>query len=124
VLLAAGLLPALAGCGALDEDGVRSVASAFADPAVPVEQRCALLAPGTRTTLEGEERAPCAQALPEVPLGTGRVEAVEVWGEEAQARLADDTLFLTRTRDGWRVSAGACRPQGEDTPYDCRLEGS
>jgi hypothetical protein len=52
------------------------------------------------------------------------VTAVEVWGAEAQVRLADDTVFLTRTSDGWRVSAAACTPRGEGLPYDCRLAAS
>ena len=48
---------------------------------------------------------------------------MEVWGEEAQARLTDDTFFLTRTADGWRVTAAACRSRGADLPYTCRVEG-
>jgi uncharacterized protein YhdP len=59
-----------------------------------------------------------------LPLGTGGIESVAVWGEEAQVRLGDDTLFLTRTADGWRVMAGACRAQGADEPYSCRLAAS
>jgi hypothetical protein len=49
---------------------------------------------------------------------------VAVWGEEAQARLTDDTLFLTRTAEGWLVTAAACRSQGADLPYECQVEGS
>ena len=48
---------------------------------------------------------------------------MEVWGEEAQARLTDDTVFLTRTADGWRVTAAACRSQGADLPYDVPAGG-
>ena len=47
-----------------------------------------------------------------------------MWGEEAQVRLSDDTLFLTRTADGWRVSAAACTAQGAELPYECQLEAS
>jgi hypothetical protein len=71
-----------------------------------------------------EESSTCEEAIGQVPLGAGKVTAVEVWGEEAQVRLTDDTLFLTRTTDGWRISAAACTPQGESLPYDCRLEAS
>src|SRR3712207_1674467 len=34
-----------------------------------------LLAPATLTTLENDEEAPCAEALPQLPLGTGAVES-------------------------------------------------
>ncbi|TFV52559.1 hypothetical protein [Blastococcus sp. TF02A-35] len=122
VCAAAGAVAVLAGCGAVDDDGVRSVAATFADAAPGA--RCELLAESTRQALEEDEQAGCEVALPELPLGSGRVTAVEVWGDEAQVRLADDTLFLTRTREGWRVVAGACRPTGAEAPYDCRLEGS
>jgi hypothetical protein len=45
-----------------------------------------------------------------------------VWGDEAQVRLSDDTLFLTHTSAGWKVVAAGCTPNG-DLPYECRLEG-
>jgi hypothetical protein len=50
------------------------------------------------------------------------VVSVDVWGAEAQVKLADDTLFLTQTDDGWRVAAAGCRAQGSDEPYDCQVE--
>jgi hypothetical protein len=49
------------------------------------------------------------------------VESVEVWGRDAQVRLGGDTVFLTETDAGWRVTA-ACRPRGE-APYECQVEG-
>jgi hypothetical protein len=117
VLAGAGL----AACSSLSEQEVRDAAAAFtaADPA----GRCALLAPGTLASLEREEEAPCAQAVGQLPLGSGEVTSVQVWGEDALVRLSDDTLFLTLTDRGWQVSAGACEPQ-PDAPYVCRLEAS
>ena len=47
-----------------------------------------------------------------------------MWGEEAQAKLSDDTLFLTHTPAGWRVFAAACVPQGQEQPYDCEVESA
>jgi hypothetical protein len=44
------------------------------------------------------------------------------WGREAQARTGTDTLFLTMTDAGWRVSAAGCSPRGE-APYACTVEG-
>lgn len=116
--LAAALLTGCAG----QEDAVRKVARAFEDPAAAPADRCALLAPTTRETLESDESLPCVDAISQVPLPGGRVEAVEVWGGDAQVRLSDDTVFLTETPSGWRVSAAACEPRGE-LPYDCQVEG-
>ena len=112
----------LAGCGGLSDDEVGRVAADFAagDPA----ERCALLAPGTVAALTGEESSSCEEALEQLPLGSGEVTEVQVWGEEAQAKLSDDTLFLTRTSSGWRVMAAACSAQGSELPYDCQVEGS
>ena len=123
-LATVGLAAVLTGCGGVEGEGVRAVVTEFADPATSPETRCDLLAPATRATLEADEGSSCPDVLPELPLGTGAVGSVQVWGEEAQARLADDTLFLTRTGEGWRVLAGACRPQGPDQPYRCDLEAS
>jgi hypothetical protein len=46
---------------------------------------------------------------------------VQVWGGGAQVRLSGDTLFLAETHAGWRVTAAACKPNG-DAPYDCQVE--
>ncbi len=119
----AGLVAGLvAGCGSLQGTEVQRTATDFAgaDPA----GRCQLLAPATVAALVAEESSSCEEAIEQLPLGTGQVVSVEVWGEEAQVRLADDTLFLTRTSDGWRIEAGACDPSGGEGPYECQLEGS
>ena len=119
VLLA--LAAALGGCASADEPDVRDVASSFAagDP----QGRCDLLAPTTVTSLVAEEESTCLEAIAQLPLGSGEVVAVEVWGEDALVQLTDDTLFLTRVDGGWRVSAAACEPYG-DRPYSCQLEAS
>jgi hypothetical protein len=51
--------------------------------------RCELLAPNTRAALV-EEASGCEEAIQQIPLGSGEVASVEVWGEEAQVRLADE----------------------------------
>jgi hypothetical protein len=118
--LGALLLAALTGCANAEEPEVRDVASSFAagDPQV----RCDLLAAGTLTSVLAE--GACPEAIEELPLGSGDVVSVEVWGSDALVHLADDTLFLTREDAGWRVSAGACTDVGVDRPYECRLEAS
>jgi hypothetical protein len=112
----------LTGCGDLSAGEVQSAASTFAS--ADDTARCDLLAPSTLASLVQDESTPCEDAIGDLPIGSGDVLSVAVWGEEAQAKLADDTLFLTRTSSGWRVMAAACTSQGGDKPYDCQLEGS
>lgn len=112
----------LAGCGGLADDEVAQVAEDFAGS--DGAGRCELLASGALAALVEEESTACEDAIEEVPLGSGKVLTVAVWGEEAQARLSDDTLFLTRTPDGWRITAAACTPRGEDLSYQCQVEAS
>jgi hypothetical protein len=124
VLLGAGgaLALLLTGCSSASEPDVARVATVFEDPAGDPQTRCDLLAPATLVTFESEESAPCADALTQVPLPGGEVTAVEVWGGDAQVRLGDETVFLTETDAGWRVTAAGCEPRGE-APYDCEVEG-
>ncbi|MFF0776403.1 hypothetical protein ACFYUK_46495 [Nonomuraea wenchangensis] len=82
---------------------------------------CALLAPKTADRLPDRGQT-CAEALRELGLGPGgAVTDVRVWGDNAQVRLAGDTLFLHRYGDGWRVRAAGCEPV-RDLPYDCEVE--
>jgi hypothetical protein len=121
-LVGAGVL-VLTGCAAASEDEVRAVATAFEDPAGDPQDRCELLAPATRTALESDGSAPCADVIGELPLPGGDVTAVEVWGRDAQVRLdGGDVVFLTGTGAGWRVTAAGCEPRGE-LPYDCEVDG-
>src|SRR5215218_10820038 len=109
----------LSGCGNLSAGEVERAANAFATAQDPAS-RCDLLTTNTLAALVEEESSPCEEAIGSVPIGSGGVVSVEVWGEEAQAELDDDTLFLTRTSDGWRVMAAACTSQGANKPYDCQ----
>jgi hypothetical protein len=108
------------GCAGLQRPEVEEVAAAFAAGAP--SQRCGLLAPATLAALEFEESASCGESVGALAPPGGQVVHTEVWGDEAQVRLADDTVFLTRTNAGWRVAAAGCTPNG-DAPYQCRLEG-
>jgi len=109
----------LGGCSSSQEADVERVATTFADPAGDPAARCDLLAPSTRAAIE--ESAACTEAIDELPLDTGEVASVEIWGGDAQVTLAGDTLFLTETSAGWKVIAAACRSQREK-PYDCEVE--
>ncbi len=119
--LLVGVVLLLGGCSSTREADVEEVATTFADPSGDPEARCDLLAPNALAALEESESAPCTEAIGELMPEAGEVRSVEVWGGDAQVKLAGDTLFLTETTTGWKVTAAACRPQA-DAPYDCEVE--
>ncbi|GII87936.1 hypothetical protein Ssi03_59260 [Sphaerisporangium siamense] len=115
------------------------------------EAACALLAPDTAEAVAFDEETGCAEAILKVDLPEGKAGssggstkvgssgggaepngedgpsagvrgAAQVWGREAQVRVAGDTLFLHRFSQGWLVRAAGCTPQGEK-PYLCKVEG-
>jgi hypothetical protein len=129
VLIAAAALGAfaLAGCGGPGgrEDAAAAVAVRLLE-AVDGDDgaaACDVLAPQTLADLEKSADQPCADAVLDEDLpAPGRVTNTNVYGQWAQVRLDDDTVFLAVFRDGWRVVAAGCQPQG-DRPYDCALQG-
>lgn len=85
------------------------------------DEACALLAPKTAEKLPDPGQT-CGQALDELGLsGGGPAGAISLWGDEAQVKLGEDTLFLHRYSGGWKVKAAGCQPRGEQ-PYDCEVE--
>jgi hypothetical protein len=121
LLLLGSAVLLLGGCSSAQRADVEQVATTFADPSGDPEARCDLLLQATLESLEKSESAPCTEAIGQLPLDAGEVRSVQVWGRDAQVMLSGDTLFLTETHSGWRVTAAACRPQG-DAPYDCEVE--
>jgi hypothetical protein len=121
---AAGTVLMLCGCG-VDDAAVEQAASAFGSAlaAGDLSRACELLAPATRATLEYQQPQPCPQALLGDNLHSGPIGQVEVWGGQARAHAGSDTWFLTRTRQGWRIAAAGCVPQGDNVPYLCKVSG-
>jgi hypothetical protein len=122
LLAGAGALLVVAGCSSLQEPEVQRVATTFENGSADPEARCDLLVPATRAALEKQAGTACSEAIGSLQLAGGGVKAVEVWGGQAQIRLAGDTLFLNQTSNGWRVSAAGCTPNGQ-APYDCEVQG-
>jgi hypothetical protein len=118
-----GLAVVLAGCSSAQQPELEKVATAFEDGSGDPGARCDLLAPKALESLEQDQSESCDQAIGQLSLPGGAVRSVEVWGGDAQVKLAGDTLFLTETHAGWRVSAAGCRPNG-DAPYDCEVAAS
>jgi len=85
---------------------------------------CALLAPDTVSEVEKSAGQSCAEAILDEDLpAPGTVVGTQVYGQWAQVRLSDDTVFLAVFPGGWRVVAAGCEPRG-DRPYDCTLGGA
>ena len=110
----------LTGCASTQEPEVQRVATAFENSAADPAARCDLLTPKALSALEKNGSQSCADAIGQLPLGGGSVRSVQVWGGDAQVKLSGDTLFLTETHAGWKVSAAACTPNA-DAPYDCEV---
>lgn len=118
---------ALTGCGSVaDREQVASAAAMRLLTAVDGRDgtaACAVLAPDTASEVEQSGGKPCAEAILDEDLPKpGAVTGAHVYGQWAQVRLSDDTVFVAVFPGGWRVVAAGCNPQG-DRPYDCTVQG-
>jgi hypothetical protein len=122
-LLAAATL-VLTGCGSVGhrEDAAAEVAVRLlsAVAAGDGSAACATLAPDTAESVAEEE--PCPEAILDKSLPRpGTVVGADVYGQRAQVRLDDDTVFLAAFPGGWRVVAAGCTPR-PNQPYKCSVE--
>src|SRR4051795_5708180 len=114
---------ALTGCGSAGErDQAASGAAVRMLTAVDGKDgaaACAVLAPDTVSKLEETAGKPCPQAILDEDLPKpGPVTGTDVYGQWAQVRLSDDTLFLGVFPDGWRVVGGGGHAGGgRSSPY-------
>jgi hypothetical protein len=123
VLLAVTVVLGTSGCGnSAEESNVRRATTAFfaAVSAHHDDRACADLAPQAAQGLATSDSG-CAEQIGKLKLTGGAIRAVRVWGERAQVVLSGDTVFLTRVRQGWKVTAAGCRRQAKG-PYDCDVE--
>lgn len=127
VVVAVVLAATVGACGTVSErrDDVREAVRVFEQRLTEgaYDRVCAALAPGTVEELEQSAGSPCPKALQEeAPPHGGDLRGVDVYGNQARAVLATDTLFLSRFDDGWKIVAAGCTERPEQ-PYQCRIKG-
>ena len=119
-------LPALAGCGrSRDRAQARSAAEDFYSAVSHHDGAgaCARLSSDARMALEQQASSTCARAVLHLDLSGRRAHIVRVYSTNAAVELLHgDTVFLQETRQGWRISAAGCRPQGRGEPADCEVQ--
>jgi hypothetical protein len=111
------------GCAnSTEEANARRATTAFfaAVSAHQDDRACADLAPQAAQGLATSDSS-CAKQIGKLKLAGGTIRAVRVWGQRAQVLLSGDTVFLTRVRQGWKVTAAGCRRHANG-PYDCDVE--
>lgn len=116
---------ALSGCSSAGDRSAAASAVALRLLTAVADQdgdaACATLAPDTASSVAEDD--PCPQAILDESLPRpGTVEKTSVYGQWAQVKLSDDTVFLAVFPGGWRVVAAGCTPRG-NRPYDCVVQG-
>jgi hypothetical protein len=129
VTLALASVAVLAGCASGQSVPARQAAERFYEAVRggQGEAACGLLIPQAAEQVGSGDEG-CARSILRLGLPTGAgtrlspQAATRVWGQEAQVRLAGDTVFLHRFARGWLVRAAGCEPRGE-RPYQCKVGG-
>lgn len=126
-VLAGVLLASVSGCAGLNP-GTPDAATTALDFHAALESgdyghACGLLIPSTAEKLEAGAAGTCAEKLAQldVPVSAS-VQDSASYGRNAQVVMDQDTLFLARSGDGWKIMAAGCTARGE-RPYDCEVEG-
>ncbi|MCR1785281.1 hypothetical protein KVF89_22265 [Nocardioides carbamazepini] len=113
-----------AGCGSTDSAAAERAAHFYdALAAGDGTTACADLAPEARSSLEQQDGVPCAQAILDQELAAPSGRAVtRTYGAMAQVDHPGETMFLSRFKEGWRVTAVGCAPAHGDRPHECLVE--
>ncbi|MCU1517597.1 MAG: hypothetical protein JWQ75_2318 [Pseudarthrobacter sp.] len=82
---------------------------------------CWMLSPHTREEVAGGTRCEDQVTSLKIP-SEGAAVRTERYGRNALVEFPDDTVFLTVSGSGWRVTGAGCRAQG-DAPYECEVGG-
>ena len=114
------------GCAGASDAEVSSVSDEFRQALASQDGSgaCGLLSPQTVSELEQSSGQPCSAAvLDEHVPSAGDPVSVRIYGRMAQVRYADDTVFLSRFHDGWRLIAAGCQLSGTAQRFDCQVKG-
>jgi hypothetical protein len=85
---------------------------------------CGLLIPAAVEKLEAGTAGTCPEKLAQLDLPESvSVQDSVAYGSNARVIMDQDTLFLARSGDGWKIAAAGCSARGE-RPYDCDVEGN
>ena len=128
-VLLLGLVALLAGCGTSDDrEQSEAVVERFyaaieaGDPAVACEQ----LSESTLEQLESQTEQSCEGVITRLDYEGGSISSTEVYVTNAKVDLeSGESAFLSRERDGWKLSAIACKAEkgkAADRPFECEVE--
>jgi hypothetical protein len=116
----------LAACAPDRTAGAAAAAEEFhrAYTAGNVSEACSLLQAETREkTASTGGAGSCENELQGQQLpDAGNILQTDVYGRNALVEFEKDTVFLTASKDGWKVTAAGCTPNGE-APYRCEIGG-
>jgi hypothetical protein len=123
------LLLLAAGCGQADDrDQVRETVERFYSALGDgrPEAACDELGEAALEQLESQSGQPCEGVIARLPFEGGDITNTEVWITNAKVDLqGGESAFLSRERDGWKLSAIACMPEKgkpADRPLECEVE--
>jgi hypothetical protein len=75
---------------------------------------CGLLIPSAVEKVEAGAPGTCAEKLSQLDVPVAAtVQDSAAYGRNAQVVMDQDTLFLARSGDGWRITAAGCTSRGE-----------
>jgi hypothetical protein len=127
--LLAVLVAIAAGCGTSDDrDQARETVERFyaAIEADDAEAACAELGESLLEQVESQTQQSCRGVITRFDYDGGAVDATEVYVTNAKVNLdSGESAFLSRERDGWKLSAIACKPEKgkpRDRPFECEAE--
>jgi len=121
-LIATTAVLVLTGCTPAAQSDVRAAAQRFQIAIRDHDDQaaCALLSDQARSSLEATSARACPAALAALRLPGDHPTDIQVWGNNAQARLTGGPLFLAEFQAGWKITGAGCKPQ-TGGPYACAV---
>ncbi|MFN2560685.1 MAG: hypothetical protein ABR571_05245 [Jatrophihabitans sp.] len=116
---------ALAATGCMSSPSRAEVSAAAASFVRAIEAAdgpvaCRLLTSDARRSASGATDTQCSDAILSITEQGEAVHGVQVWGDAAQVKIAQDVIFLRRISGSWQVSAAGCKRQSQG-PYQCTV---